>query len=106
MKRRSWVASQNWWRLTGTVASVVALVVVASASKYSESSVARLHSLLMDLGELPRECPTQCSYHCWNDDKHDNSTASQGTNMGTTHSCQFTEGGCTDHTCGTDVREC
>jgi hypothetical protein len=83
--------------------SVTAISVVAVAAGFHPgadgSSASRLHAILLNLGPLPADCPTQCEYTACVSDQHMNAEHSQGTNSGTVHGCAFSEGGCTDHIC-------
>lgn len=91
------------WSLTMRV--VACLFVTLAVGMFSMSATAANPTTILEL-RLALERPgrlasyqTQSSWDCFSQEKHKNTEHANSTNKGTVHGCQFTEGGCTDHTC-------
>jgi hypothetical protein len=82
--------------------AMAAVAGAATRGARESSAAARLHSALLALGRPSDSCTTQCEYTSCDDPKHKNATHSSATNGGTTHNCEFSEGGCTDHRCNVE----
>lgn len=87
------------WLAVLIVPATMAVIVGAwNPAPTEDLAAARLAAVLVSVGPASGDCPTQCEYSCFGD-RHRNQSHQLGTNEGTTHSCQFTEKGCQDHTC-------
>ena len=83
-----------------TLGGVVLLFSAFRPATPREVAVAlELRGVLTSLGAAASVCPTQCEITPCDEDEHKNEQAQNGTNSGTVHGCQFSEGGCTDHIC-------
>jgi hypothetical protein len=98
----------HYQRISATVTALAAVVLFAAAVHSDAgppSAAAQLTAMLLQLGPATGDCPTQCEISPCPTDQHQNISTAQGTNTGTVHTCQFSEGGCLDHRCQPEFGE-